>query len=146
MSMTESVNRQNEERKKDMENQDRKLERVWSGIGWGLFFILIGSLFIADNQGWLQEANGWSYFAIGVGGIFILEFLVRYSGFHHNHGSGLGSLVIGLALVYIGVASIFGFGDWWPLTLVLIGIGYLVESFRTNSLKCEKPSRREVGG
>jgi hypothetical protein len=131
MSMLGQVNRQNDERRKDVETRNSKLERVWSGVGWGLLLILIGVLFMAENLGWMPGQNGWSYFAIGLGGILVIGFFVRYFGIYNNHWSGMGGLVVGLALVYIGIAFLYGFGDWWPLALILIGIGYLVRSSHT---------------
>jgi hypothetical protein len=111
-----------------MKNDNGKLERTWSGIGWGLVLILIGTLVFADNQGWLRNGVGLPYFAIGLGTIFIIGFLVRYLRNARNSGSSLGSLVAGLSLVYVGAAFLFGFGNWWPLVFILIGVGYLVKA------------------
>ena len=111
-----------------MENNNRKLDRIVSGTGWGLVFILIGILVFADNQGWLSGGVGWLYFAIGLGAIFIIGFLVRCFKDIRNFGSSLGGLVAGLALVYIGAAFLFGFGNWWPVIFILIGLGYVVKA------------------
>ncbi len=110
-----------------MKNQNGGLERTISGIGWGLVLILIGVLVFADNKEWLQGGEGWLYFAIGVGAIFIIGFLVRFLANGRNIGSAFGGLVAGVCLVYVGAAFLFGFGDWWPLVFVPIGIGYLVK-------------------
>jgi peptidoglycan/LPS O-acetylase OafA/YrhL len=128
MSTMESGNRHNEEGRKEMENRNLRLERFSSSLGWGLFFILIGTLFFAQNKGWLH-GEGWSYFAIGLGSILVMGFLVRYFGAENKRWSALGGLVIGLALVCIGIASIYGFGDWWPLVLIPIGVICLVKAF-----------------
>ncbi len=111
-----------------MENKNWNLETVWSGIGWGILFILAGFLIFADNKGWTPGGVGWLYFAIGLGGIFIIGFLVRYFGNPGHRWGGFGGLVVGIALVYIGIAFLNGFGDWWPLVLVPVGIGFLVKS------------------
>jgi peptidoglycan/LPS O-acetylase OafA/YrhL len=112
-----------------MENRNGKFEQVWSGIGWGLLLILIGMLFIAGNQGWMKEESGWAYFFIGLGGILVIGFLVRYFGMHNKNWNGFGGLIIGLALVFVGIASLYGYGDWWPLALIVIGAGFLARSF-----------------
>jgi hypothetical protein len=126
MSTTESGHK-NQGESKQMENRNWKLERISDDLGWGLFFILIGSLFFAQNKGWLN-GEGWSYFAIGLGVILVIGFLVRYFG-KNNRWSAFGRLVIGLALIYIGTATIYGFGEWWPLVLIPIGIACLAKAF-----------------
>jgi hypothetical protein len=98
------------------------------GIGLDLLLILIGILVFADNQGWLLHGEGWLYFAIGLGGLFIIGFLVRCLGNARNIWSSFGGLVAGISLVYVGVAFHYGFGNWWPVVLILIGFGYLVKA------------------
>jgi hypothetical protein len=114
-------------RREQMQNENRKQENTLSGIGWGLFFILIGGLVFADNKGWLH-GNGWSYFLIGLGCIWVIGFLVRYFVGRNSLWKSLGSLVAGIAMIYIGIAFIYGFGDWWPLVFVPVGIVYLVKA------------------
>ena len=132
MSMPKAVNNYNKEERKKMENKNGKLEQVWSGIGWGLLFILVGSLIFMDNKGWISSGQGWLYFIIGLGGIFILGFLGRYFGNQANRLNAVGGLVVGLALVYIGTAFLYGFGNWWPLALVPLGVGCLIRGIWRN--------------
>ena len=108
-----------------MTDSKGKLEQTWSAIGWGLFLILVGGLLLAGNQGWLSQGAGWSYFIIGLGAILIIGFFVRYFGILANRWSGVGGLIAGVALVLIGVAFLYGFGNWWPLVLLVVGIGIL---------------------
>ena len=116
-----------------MENREWSLEKVWSAIGWGLIFILAGILIFADNKGWTPGGVGWLYFAIGLGGIFIIGFLARYLANRSHPWSGFGGLMVGIALVYIGVAFLYGFGDWWPLVLIPIGVAFLVKGIWRHS-------------
>ena len=111
-----------------MTDSNRKLEQTWSAIGWGLFIILVGGLFLAGNAGWLK-ADWWTYFAIGLGCILVIGFLMRFFRGLGGRWSAVGRLVIGLALIYVGLASYYGFGEWWPLALIVIGIGILVKAF-----------------
>jgi len=106
MSSAESAN-EKEGGIKTMTDRNRKLEQTWSAIGWGLFLTLVGGLFLAGNQGWLNQGSGWSYFIIGLGAILILGFFVRYFGILTNRWSGVGGLVAGLALVVIGIAFLY---------------------------------------
>jgi hypothetical protein len=110
-----------------MKNWNGNLDTLVDRIGWGLFFILIGGLFFAGSKGWLNE-HGWLYFAIGLGSILIIGGLVRYFIGQENRWKSVSRLVTGLAIIYIGVAFLFGFGDWWPLVFILIGVGYLVKA------------------
>jgi hypothetical protein len=115
-----------------MKDSNRRLERTWSGVGWGFFLILIGVLLLADNQRWLHEGSGWSYFAIGLGAILVIGFFVRHFGSLTGRWSGIGGLAAGLALIAVGVAFLYGLGDWWPVLLLAIGVGCLVRGFVGN--------------
>lgn len=128
MSKTELKNGQNENKESKMQSKDWKFERLSSGIGWGLFFMLVGGLFLAGNAGWLK-ADWWTYFAIGFGGILVIGFLMRFFRGLGVRWSAISRLVIGLALIYIGLASYYGFGEWWPLALIAIGIGIMAKAF-----------------
>jgi hypothetical protein len=128
MSTLQSLNNQNKKGVEQMGNDNSKLERIWSGIGWGLALILIGVLIFGDNQGWLRNGTGWLYFAIGLGMIFIVGFLVQCLRNIRNFTSSLGGLVAGLSLVYIGAAFLYGFGNWWPMVFIPIGVGYVVKA------------------
>ena len=111
-----------------MQKWNGGLEKLIDRVGCGLFLILIGLLFLAQNQGWLK-ADGWSYFAIGLGGILTIGSLVTFLARQGNRWSAAGRLVSGLALIYIGIVFLYGFGNWWPLALIPIGIGCLVKAF-----------------
>ncbi len=139
MSMSGPVNKRNQEGGKEMQNKNSGFDRVWSGVGWGLFLILIGILIFADNVGWLHGGEGWLYFAVGLGAIFIIGFLVRYFGSQHNRWNAFGSLIIGIALVYIGTAFLYDFGDWWPLVFVPIGVAYLVKGILSHKPESYTP-------
>jgi hypothetical protein len=110
-----------------MQKWNGKLDRLVDGIGWGLFFILIGVLFLAQNQGWLHS-GWWEYFAIGIGCILIAGSLARYFAGEENRSKVFGGLLIGAALIYVGMAFLNGFGDWWPLALIPIGISCLAKA------------------
>jgi hypothetical protein len=114
-------------RRVEMKNWNGGLEKLVDRIGWGLFFILIGGLFFAGNKGWLNE-HGWLYFLIGLGSILVIGGLVRYFIGQDNRWKSVGGLITGLALIYIGVAFLYDFGDWWPLVFILVGVGCLVKA------------------
>jgi Kef-type K+ transport system membrane component KefB len=122
-----------------MLNKNSKLERIWSGLGWGIFFILIGSLIFASNRGGLSGGEGWLYFVVGLGGIFIIGFLARFLANHSNRWSAYGGLVAGVCLVYIGAAFLYGFGDWWPLVFIPVGVGYTVKAIWRSKTESNTP-------
>ena len=128
MSVSNSKSTLNENGGKEMSKGNTGNERIWSGLGWGIFFILIGSLIFAGNRGWLSEGEGWLYFIIGLGGICIIGFLARYLTSRTNRWGAFGGLVTGVCLVYIGMAFLYGYGDWWPLVFIPVGIGLLVKA------------------
>ncbi len=111
-----------------MKNCNGGLEKMVDSVGWGLFLILIGGLIFADNKGWLN-GYGWLYFIIGIGIILVFGSLVRYFVGHNTMWSLFGGLVVGLALIYIGIAFLNGLGNWWPMALVIIGAGCLLKGF-----------------
>ena len=109
-----------------MKTHNEKTDTLVDKVGWGLFFILIGGLFLAQNQGWLN-GGWWAYFAIGLGCIFIIGFLARYFN-GSSWAKSLGGLVLGVAMVFIGISFLFGFGEWWPLALLFVGIVFLIKA------------------
>jgi hypothetical protein len=121
-----------------MQKKTGELERMVDKIGWGLFFILIGVLFLAQTQGWLK-ADGWSYFAIGLGAIFFLGGLIPFLVGQGNRWSAAGRLICGLAIIYVGIVFLYGFGSWWPLALIPIGLGYLVKAGLGNKTESNTP-------
>jgi hypothetical protein len=110
-----------------MQNKNGGLDKMVDRVGWGLFLILIGGLFLAQNRGWLQS-DGWSYFAIGLGSIFTLGGLIPFLVGQGSRWSAAGRIICGLAIIYVGVVFLYGFGSWWPLAIIPIGVGYLVRA------------------
>ncbi len=95
------------------------------GRFWGLILIVLGIVFFLYTQGWLTRGEWWQYFLIGLGLIFLIESLVRYSG-RESHRPGLGRAAAGLILIFIGAAFLLGFGNWWPLILIVVGLAVLL--------------------
>ncbi len=102
--------------------QRRALCRRLDAIGWGLFFIMIGVLWLLPdevlpgNKGWLAAAVGVGVILLGVHGIRLL-FGIRPSG---------GAVVVGvLALVY-GVTGFYGIEiPVFAVAFILIGAGII---------------------
>jgi hypothetical protein len=139
VSVSNSKSVVNEIGGKEMLNKNVVTERIWSGLGWGIFFILIGSLIFAGNRGWLSGSEGWLYFIIGLGGIFIIGFLARFLTAQSNRWSAFGGLLLGVCLVYVGMAFLYGFGDWWPLVFIPVGIIYVIRAIWRHNSEANTP-------
>jgi len=139
MSVSNSKSTLKENGGKEMSKRNAESERIWSGLGWGIFFILIGSLIFAGNRGWLSEGEGWLYFIIGLGGICIIGFLARLLASRSYRWAAYGGLVTGVCLVYIGTAFLYGYGDWWPMVFILVGISLLIKAIWGRRLESTTP-------
>ena len=106
--------------------QQRREERhrdPLRGLFWGLMLILIGIIFFANQQGWISGDRWWQFLLIGLGVIFIINGLVHYWNPAYRHFS-YGQFIPGVVLLFVGIAFIFNFNEWWPF--VLIGVGVVI--------------------
>jgi hypothetical protein len=106
--------------------RDRKKYREpMRGLFWGLALILLGVLFFATSQNWISWDRWWQYLLIGLGAIFLIDAWVQYTNPATRFGT-LGRLVSGIILITIGGSFLIGIENWWPLILIILGIGILV--------------------
>ncbi len=96
-----------------------------SGLGFGLILVLLGVVFFLSAQGWISWGDWWKYFIIGLGVIFLMEVLVRYTKPAYRRPV-FGKLIAGLILICVGAAFIGGVGNWWPLILIIVGLAILL--------------------
>jgi hypothetical protein len=106
------------------ERRDRRNRDPLRGLFWGLLLILGGIIWLAINQNWIAQDNWWQYFLIGLGAIFIIDSVAHYLSPAHRWTLG-GRIVAGVVLVVVGLASVFGWGAWWPLILIAAGVAIL---------------------
>ena len=93
----------------------------------GLILVLLGVLFLLAETDRLSWVDWWAYFLVGLGGIFILDFLIRaFSA--ADRRSITGKLVAGFVLIVIGGAHLLGLEEWWPLILIAVGAAILISS------------------
>jgi len=100
-----------------------------AGMTGGLILILLGVLFFLAQENIISWDNWWKYFLIGLGGIFILEALIRISRSEPSRRYA-GKLIGGAVLAVIGGASVFGMVSWWPLILIVLGLFLILGSMR----------------
>jgi len=94
----------------------------------GLILILLGALFLLAEMDKISWADWWAWFLVGLGGIFLLEALLRASS-AEGRSRISGRLTAGLILVIIGGAHLIGFMEWWPLILIAVGAVVLLSAF-----------------
>jgi hypothetical protein len=99
----------------------------------GLVLIVLGvALFLAQNQLWgVRWENFWGVFLIGLGGILLLQAVLRALGFGARRHL-LRQLIGGAVLLAIGAIPFVGaeWAKWWPLALIVLGIVLLIEQFQ----------------
>jgi peptidoglycan/LPS O-acetylase OafA/YrhL len=101
---------------------------AWIG---GVILIALGFVFLAQNFGFPMPRNWWALFilipAFGA-------FAGAWSIYQRNGGqmtrAVIGAVVSGLILASISVVFLLGydFGKFWPVILILVGIGVLTGS------------------
>lgn len=102
------------------EMHERRRRDPLRGLFWGLLLILIGILFFINQQG-TDWDNLWKYLLIGLGAIFIIDGLAHYWRPAYHYG-GFGRFIPGVVLLFVGLAFLFDFSQWWPVILIAIGV------------------------
>ena len=120
------------ERRHD-EKEDEGMQEKWrrdpiSGLFFGLILVVVGVVLFLSMQGLISWDDWWKYFIIGLGCIFLIEVLVRYTRPAYRRPV-FGRLITGLILICVGVAFLTGIGNWWPLILIVIGLAILFNTF-----------------
>ena len=110
------------------EKGDRGMEEKYrrdpmSGVFFGLIIILAGALWFLNAQNHITE--WWPWFLVGLGGIFILERLIRYSSPAYRRPI-FGRTLVGVILICIGVSSLYGLETWWPLIVIVVGAAVVI--------------------
>ncbi len=132
--MTDDVKKLKEEEQAELNASESPLEieparsdNRWLGgvvlIGIGLFF-LVGNVFSVNLSG-----NWWAVFIL-IPAVLNLERAwraYRHDGYLSEKASG--SLIGGLLIGAVAFIFLFGlsFGDWWPLFLIIVGLGALLK-------------------
>lgn len=104
--------------------RDKRFNDPMRGLFWGLILIILGVLFFAVMQNWIDWDKWWQIFLIGLGVIFLIDALIRYLNSSNRYGI-FGRVIAGLILITIGVAFIIHLEQWWPLILIVIGVAII---------------------
>lgn len=137
----------NEKDEKELQKHDEKVEErdLLSTLVWGAILIWAGVAFLLVQQGVFDkfitpifantpmkmlEPDAWSLIALGAGVILLLETIIRLMVPTYRR-SIVGTLILSVVLISIGVTNLFNF-DWdltWPLILIAIGVSVLLRGF-----------------
>jgi len=90
-----------------------------SYIFWGLLIMVFGATLYLERIGYIK--SWWWFFVAGVGGIFLLDALIR-SRLPRYHRPVKGRALFGLFLILIASFFIAWEEIGWPLILILMGI------------------------
>ena len=114
------------ERERRHEEKGEKYHRdPFSAIFVGLILIWIGVLWFLRAEKILVSGEWWQWFLVGLGGIFILDRLIRYASPAHRRPV-FGRIFFGLILIAIGASFIYGIETWWPLVVAIVGAAIIV--------------------
>ncbi len=111
-------------------HQESRYNHMLSGIFGGLVLLVLGTFLLLANQGVVEWGNWWQYFIIGLGGVFIIEWAVRYlTGERPVHN---GRLIAGIILIGVGIIFLTGITQMWPAILIVVGLVVLVSGMFRN--------------
>jgi uncharacterized membrane protein HdeD (DUF308 family) len=111
-------------RERREERREKRARDPWRGLFWGLLLILVGVLFFVNQQGTDWDVL-WKYLLIGLGAIFIIDGIVHYWSTSSRDGH-FGRFIPGIVLLFVGLAFLFNFSQWWPIILIAIGVIILI--------------------
>jgi hypothetical protein len=90
-----------------------------------LIIILIGGLFLLRTLGYVQWNDWWKYFLIGLGSIFLIDAIIR-SVVPQFRRPIIDRVIPGIILIAVGFGFLFGFGEFWPIILIVVGAGMII--------------------
>jgi cation transport ATPase len=125
---SEKEEKQEKEEKTRDEKDKGSMDEKWrrdplSGAVFGLIVISVGILFLLASQDTIDWSDWWAYLLMAIGGIFILEVVLR-SIMPAFRRPVFGKLLAAVILIAIGASNVYGLGSWWPL--IIIGAGVLI--------------------
>jgi hypothetical protein len=89
------------------------------GLWLGLMLILVAVLSLPGVTGGLTGEQLAATWLLGIGGVFIVDGLVRHA---QPWPWGGFRLAVGIALAVAGGLVLLGLSEWWPLVLLGLGI------------------------
>ena len=111
-----------------MEMREQRHRWPFRGMFCGLPLVLLGVLFLLNQTGAITGDTWWQSLLIGLGGISIIDGLVRY--FTKSFPWGIfGKIVGGIVMIIIGALLMAGLSEWWPIVLIVAGVAFMSRFF-----------------
>ena len=119
-----------QERPQDNERRRSKYHRSLPRIMGGLILVVLGVSFIIANQGLITRVHWWEYFIVGLGLVFIIDWVIR--SFTGERPRFSGRLIAGIILIGVGLVFLTNIGIFWPVILIIIGLIVLLAGVLRN--------------
>lgn len=112
-------------------SKDQKPERdSLSGIMMGVMFIAAGVLFYLYEQRIIFDWVWWLIFAIGA--VLLIESFIRLT-VDRFRKPVTANVIWGVILIGFASTQIYRVDDWWPLILIAVGVGFIINSLKNDS-------------
>ena len=122
-----------EKRFDEKSRRDPLSSMIWAGILiWVGVSLLANNLGILDTVPFLNQFEPWSLAFAGAGVIILFEVLIRLTVPQYS-GPVIGTLILGLILLSIGMGEIVAWGLIWPVIVIVAGVLILARSFMRRS-------------
>lgn len=108
----------------------RPTEEKWArdpigAIFFGLILLVVAVVLLLGTQGYVEWEDIWAYFLVGLGLIFWVEAVARFALPAYRRPI-FGRLILGLVLVAVGAANIYGLAEWWPVALIVVALAVVL--------------------
>ena len=113
-----------QESTQETERWHSRYTQISSGIMGGLVLLVLGVFLFLANQGVITWDRWWQYFIIGLGGVFIIDCIIRYIADGRFFFSG--RLTAGLILIGVGIVFIYDVSVLWPVITIVVGLSVLL--------------------
>ncbi len=110
---------QDDQATSNQDTQKSALNKRLEAIGWGLFLIMIGGIWLAPGE-WVPQGTwliGAGLIMLGINGVRYLKGIKT---------SGL-TVVLGILALFAGLGSLFGVKPLVAILLILIGAGIILK-------------------
>jgi hypothetical protein len=123
--VSDSQNWRDQRRQWRQERREHRSRDPLRGLFVGLVLVMLGILFFINQQSGIGWEILWKYLLVGLGSIFIIDGLAHFWSPSYRDTS-LGRFIPGIILLFVGLAFIYNFSQWWPMVLIAVGVVILV--------------------